>query len=90
MIALDKKTGFRPVGVGENWRRLMAKCVLRVTGQEAKAACGTEQLEGGAEVGIEGGYMICACYGNITPSRRTVGFSSLIRGTHSTRRTRRP
>ena len=33
----------------------MAKCVLRVTGQEAKTACGTEQLVGGVEVGIEGG-----------------------------------
>ena len=30
--------------MGETWRRLMAKCVLRVTGQEANAACGTYQL----------------------------------------------
>ena len=33
----------------------MEKCVLRVTGQEANAACGTEQLARGVEVGIEGG-----------------------------------
>ena len=46
MIALDKQTGVRPVGVGETWRRLMAKCVLQITGQEYKDACGTEQLAG--------------------------------------------
>ena len=38
MIALDKQPGVRPVKVGETWRCLMAKCVLRVTGQETKAA----------------------------------------------------
>ena len=32
----------------------MAKCLLRVTGPEAKSACGTIQLMGGVEVGIEG------------------------------------
>ena len=32
----------------------MAKCLLRVTGPEAKAACGTTQLAGGVEAGIEG------------------------------------
>ena len=32
----------------------MAKCLLRVTGPEAKAACGTTQLAGGLEAGIEG------------------------------------
>ena len=45
----------RPARVRENWRRLMAKCVLRGTGQETKAACGTEQMAGGVEAGIEGG-----------------------------------
>ena len=54
MIALDKSTLIRPVGIGETWRRLLAKCLLRVLGQEAKAACGTEQLTGGVEAGIEG------------------------------------
>ena len=33
----------------------MAKCVVRVMGQEAKAACGKEQLVSGMEAGIEGG-----------------------------------
>ena len=54
LIVLEKSPGIRPVGIGETWRRLLAKCLLRVTGQEAKAACGTEHLEGGAEAGIEG------------------------------------
>ena len=54
-ITIDKHPGFRPVGVGETWRRLMAKCVLWVTSQEAKDACGTEQMVGGVEAGIEGG-----------------------------------
>ena len=54
LIALDKKPGFRPVGFVKTWRWLMAKCecVLRVLGQEAKAACWTEQLAEGVEAGI--------------------------------------
>ena len=47
LIALDKQSGIRPVGVGETLHRLMAKCLMRVTGPEAKAACGTSQLAGG-------------------------------------------
>ena len=42
LIALYKQPGVRPVGVGETWLHLMRKCVLSMTGQEAKAACGTE------------------------------------------------
>ena len=38
LIALDKQPGVRPVGVEETWRQLMAKCLLRVRGQETKAA----------------------------------------------------
>ena len=52
LIALDKHPGIRPIGVGEIWRRLMAKCLLRVTGTEAKAACKTIQFTGGVEAGI--------------------------------------
>ena len=54
LIALDKSPGIRPVRIGETWRRLLAKCLLRVTGQKAKAACRTEQLTEGVEAGIEG------------------------------------
>ena len=54
MIALDKQPGIRPVGVGETWRRLMAKCLLKVVGPEAKSACGTTQLASSLEARIEG------------------------------------
>ena len=54
LIALDKQPGIRPVGVGEKWRCMMAKCLLKVARTEAKAACGTTQLAGGLEAGIEG------------------------------------
>ena len=55
LITLDKQPGFRLVRVGETWRRLMTKCVLRVTGQDTKAACGIEHLARGLEAGTEGG-----------------------------------
>ena len=54
LIVLDKQPGIRPVRVGETWRRLLDKCLLRVAGTDAKAACGTTQIAGGAEAGIEG------------------------------------
>ena len=54
LIALEKIPGIRPVGIRETWRRLLAKCLLRVSGQESKAACETEQLAGDVEAGIEG------------------------------------
>ena len=54
LIALDKQPGIRPVGVGETWRQLMAKCLLKVAGPEAKTACDMTQLAGGLEAGIEG------------------------------------
>ena len=54
LIVLDKSPVIRLVGIGETWRFLLAKCLLRVTGQEAKAACRTEQLAGGVEAGVEG------------------------------------
>ena len=54
MIALEKSPGIRPVGIGDTWRRLLAKCLLRVLGKEAKAFCRTEQLAGRVEAGIEG------------------------------------
>ena len=53
-IALDNQPGIRLVGVGETWRRLMAKCLMQVTGPEVKAACRTIQPTGGVEAGIEG------------------------------------
>ena len=54
LIALNKSPGTRTIGIVKNWRHLLAKCLLQVTGQEAKAACGMEKLAGGVEAGIEG------------------------------------
>ena len=44
MIALDKQPGVRPVGVGETWRRLFDKIILKFTGPEATMACQDNQL----------------------------------------------
>ena len=90
LIAVDKCPGIRPVGIGETWRCLLAKCLLQVTGQEAKAACGTEQLTGGWRKGLRESYTPCVCCGNSICRRRSGGFSSLTRGMRSMRRTVQP
>ena len=54
LVALDKDPGTRPLGVGEVWRRGIAKCALKCCGEDAKAACGSTQLCAGLEAGIEG------------------------------------
>ena len=54
LVALDKCPGVRPLGIGEVWRRAIAKCVLAECGDDAKAACGSTQLCAGLEAGIEG------------------------------------
>eukprot|EP00957_Ditylum_brightwellii_P077929 5923125-Ditylum_brightwellii.AAC.1 len=54
LVALDKEPGTRPVGVGEILCRLIAKLVIRATGDEAKVACGNVQLCAGLEASIEG------------------------------------
>ena len=55
LINLYMCPGVRPVRVDETLRQMLAKCVLAVTGEEAKGACRTEQPCGGLEAGIEGG-----------------------------------
>ena len=52
LITMGKQPGIRLVGVDENWRQIMVKCLLRVAGPKAKTACGTTHLVGGAEAGI--------------------------------------
>ena len=53
LMALDKCPGIRPIGIGEIWRWLLAKCILKVARAEAKDACGIAQLCAGLEAGIE-------------------------------------
>ena len=53
MIALDKHPGVRPVGVGETWRRIFSKIVLKVTGPEETMACQDDQLCAGLKAGID-------------------------------------
>ena len=54
LMALEKCLSIRPIGIGEIWRRLLAKCVLKVASAEAKDTCGNAQLCTGLESGIEG------------------------------------
>ena len=54
LIALDKQPGTRPVGIGDVFRRLMAKCVLALAGPHATAACGNLNLCAGLKSGVEG------------------------------------
>ena len=55
LIGLNKFPGVRPVGLGEIWRWILAKCMFVVMEAGAKEACGKEQLFGGLEAVIEGG-----------------------------------
>jgi hypothetical protein len=54
LVALDKQPGVRPVGIGEIYRRLLAKLVLAVAGDQATTACGSLNLCAGLAAGIEG------------------------------------
>ena len=54
LVALDKQPGTRPVGIGEIYRRLWAKCLLKAIGSQATAACGNYNLCAGLQAGIEG------------------------------------
>ena len=53
LIALDKKPGVRPIGVGEVLRRIVAKAVLRVAAPDIEKACGFIQKSAGQPAGIE-------------------------------------
>ena len=54
LVALDKRHGVRPVGIGETLRQALAKLVMRATGDQAKISCSNFQLYSGLEAGIEG------------------------------------
>ena len=52
LVALDKRPGVRPVGIGETLCRALDKLVMRVAGDQAKKACGNLKLCAGLESGI--------------------------------------
>ncbi len=52
LIALDKNPGVRPIGIGELWRRLFAKCLLAVAGKDVTDECGIDNLIGEMSAGI--------------------------------------
>ena len=54
LVALDKRPGVCPVGIGETLRRDLAKLVVRAARNQAKTACGNLQLCAGLEASIEG------------------------------------
>ena len=90
LIGLNKCPGVRPVGVGETWRQMMAKCVLVVTGAETKESCGTDQLFGFQYAGIEGGIHAVRLMWQHHAQEEDWGSSSLTCAMHSKRRTAQP
>ena len=54
LIALDKSSGVRPIGVGETLRRIIGKAICLITREDVESACGTHQLCAGLKCGIEG------------------------------------
>ena len=53
-VAFDRMPGVCPLGIGEILCRLLAKCILEVTGQQEKSACGTNNLCAGLKLGCKG------------------------------------
>ena len=45
-----------PVEVGETWRRIFSKIMLKITGPEATMACQHDQLCAGIKEGINGAF----------------------------------
>ena len=54
LIALDQQPGVCPVDIGETWRRLVAKIVLKVMRPESTMDCQGEQLCERLKAGIDG------------------------------------
>ena len=54
LVALDKSTGLRPMGIGETLRWDLSKLIMRTAGYQAKTVCVNLQLCAGLQAGIEG------------------------------------
>ena len=74
LMALDKCPGVRPVEIGEIWRRLFPRYLLKVVGAEAKEACGSDQLRAGLEADIEGAVRAVRVMWNGTEKNEEWGF----------------
>ena len=54
LVAIDKRPGVHPMGIGETLRQALTKLVMRAAGDQAKTACGKLQLCAGLKAVIEG------------------------------------
>ena len=54
LITIDKQPDVCSVEVGETWRHIFAKIVLKITGPESTMACQDKQLCAGLKAGIDG------------------------------------
>jgi len=67
LLALDKNLGVQPIGIGDTWHWVLAKCILQVAGSAATEARGVNQLccVGVVSAGIEGNVHLMqhACLG---------------------------
>ena len=57
LVALDQWPWMRPMGIGETFRRALAKIVMRSVGDQASTVCGNLHLCAGLKAGIEGGIL---------------------------------
>jgi len=53
LIALDKRPGIRPIGIGETIHCVIGKAILRVIKHDIQDATGSMQLCAGQETGCE-------------------------------------
>ena len=61
LVALDKGSGVRPVGIGETLCRNLDKLVMRADGDQVKTACGNLQLCAVLEAVIYGATHAVGC-----------------------------
>jgi len=54
LIALNKCPGVRPIGIGETLHRIIGNAVCLATSLDAVLFCGSDQLCGELQAGIEG------------------------------------